>query len=110
MIFVNLSVRHIGKLIEVEDLLAVICQQLKIDREDFSKRLRDSSARYYGAYFLIKYSGLTQREVASVFNMNSGDAISKQLRRYEGRQRCDSQASKKQRKIDSILSKMRDKL
>ena len=49
---------------------------------ELTQRRRNSPLRAIGASFLIKYAGLTQREVADFLNAGSGSAISRQLLRY----------------------------
>ena len=54
--------------------------------EEFLKRRRESPLRVVAAKYLMRYSGLNQREVAKLLNVGSGSAISKQLSRFVERE------------------------
>ena len=66
---------------ETVKVLVVLAEELKVDVEEFRKHRRNSVLRGIAAKLLIRYSGLTQREVAGVLGLATGASISVQMRR-----------------------------
>ena len=66
-------------------------------------RQRESLARPLAAKALCDYSGMTQREVARLFNLSSGTAVSKQLARLSVVLKQDKSLQKIQEKIDRLI-------
>jgi len=77
----DVSFRHKPRICAVEDVLDSVCQVLGIERAFLLSRQRESLARPLAAKALCDYAGLTQREVAGLFGLSSGGAVSKQLAR-----------------------------
>ena len=53
------------------------------ERELFVSRSKGTAYRPFAARYLTRYAGLSQREVAAIFGVSTGAAISLQLRRFE---------------------------
>src|SRR5690606_21281205 len=53
------------------------------DRASFDERRRNSPLRAVAGRFLVRFAGLTQREVAELLSMGSGAAVSAQAKRYD---------------------------
>jgi len=66
-----------------EDILAVICKELRIGREGMKRRSRKGWQRPLTAYLLQKHGGLTQREIAGILGLKTGAAVSVQLRQFQ---------------------------
>ena len=65
------------------------------DRERFLRRLAESVEAYgIRLYLLVKYAGLTYREVADTLGMKSGVGASLQARRAKELKECDRKAAK----------------
>lgn len=77
----DVSFRCITEPMETGKVLVVLAEELKVDVEEFRKHRRNSVLRGIAAKLLIRYSGLTQREVAGVLGLATGASISVQMRR-----------------------------
>ena len=88
-------------------MFGVLCEVLEVEKEQFLKRKRDSSLRVVAAKYLMKYSGLNQREVGKLLNVGSGSAISKQLTRFAGREKLDKRLARQLKKIEQMLDQVR---
>ncbi|MDD2230032.1 MAG: hypothetical protein PHY48_11530 [Candidatus Cloacimonetes bacterium] len=78
----DVSFRHMMKPLSPKEVLLILTKELGVEADELTQRRRNSPLRAIGASFLIKYAGLTQREVADFLNAGSGSAISRQLSRY----------------------------
>ena len=87
----------------MEALLDGVCQVLEIDRSVLLSRQRESLVRPLAAKALCDFSGMTQREVAKLFNLSSGTAVSKQLARLSVMLNQDKSLRKVQEKINRVV-------
>lgn len=83
----DISFRHTTEPLDPEEVLAVVGETMGEEVGAFRRRRRDSPLRAVAAIFLIRYSGLNQREVANLLEAGSGAAISRQLSRFAERNR-----------------------
>ncbi|MBM4027179.1 MAG: hypothetical protein FJ280_17500 [Planctomycetes bacterium] len=75
------SFRRRGVWRPTEEILALVCRHLGVDRAALQRRSRDSFARAIASRMLREYGGLTQQQIAGVLDIGSGGAVSKQLQR-----------------------------
>ena len=87
----------------VEDVLSSVCQVLEIEYSILMSRQRSSWARPFAAKALCDYAGLTQRDVAKIFNLTSGGAVSKQLAKLSRLIKTDKALQKIQEDIDRSI-------
>lgn len=79
----DIAFRHVTEPLDSGQVLEVVGQGMGVGVEEFRSRRRDSVLRAVATRYLIRYAGLSQREVAKTLNAGSGSAISKQMRRYK---------------------------
>ena len=91
----------------VEDVMQSVSEVLGIDSGTLLSRQRDSLARPLAAKALCEYAGLTQREIADVFHLSSGGAVSKQLARLSTLAQKDKSVRRVQKDIKRAIQKHR---
>ncbi len=77
----DVSFRHEMPFVSVEKVLEVVSKHLCINPSDLRVRRRNSTLRPMVAWMLVKYSGLTHRQVADTLGMKSGVSASLQVRK-----------------------------
>ena len=78
----DVSFRHITVPLGVDKVLSVLADVFGIGTDEFNRRRQDSPLRAVAAMFLLRYAGLSQRDVADVLAVGSGAAICNQLSRF----------------------------
>ena len=104
----DVSFRRITEPLDPGQVLEVLAEVLKVDVGEFKKRRRDSVLRGFAARLLIRYGGLTQREVAGILGMATGSAVSVQMRNAAAVLAEDSVLSRQEEKAVSRLAKLRE--
>lgn len=99
----DVSFHHEAATYPMEVVLDGVCQVLEIDRSVLMSRQRESFARPLAAKALCDYSGMTQREIAKLFNLSSGTAVSKQIARLSIALKQDKALRKVQEKINRVV-------
>jgi len=102
----DVSFRREGRTYSVEEVLETVCHVLGMDRSKLLSRQRDSLARPVTAKALCDYTGLTQREIAEVFNLSSGGAVSKQLARLSRMAKENKSVQRIQKNIDRAIQRL----
>ena len=77
----DVAFRRAGTVLAVEEILAVVCRQLGVQREALRRRRRDSFDRALASRMLCEHGGLTQRQVAEILGIGSGACVSQHLRK-----------------------------
>ncbi len=77
----DVAFRRPGTVLSVEEILAVVCRRLAVQREALLRRRRDSFDRALASRMLCEHGGLTQRQVAEVLRIGSGACVSQHLRK-----------------------------
>ena len=85
----------------------MVCDKFGIDEEQLYQRKRNSFVRPVAAKMLCKYAGLTQRGAAKVLNIQSGSAVSTQLRKLNRVVDDSPDIRDKVASIDDALNKKR---
>lgn len=75
----DVSFRHVASHLSPEAVLNVLSEVFSVEGAEFKRRRRDSPLRAVAARLLIRYAGLSQRDVADLLHIGSGSAVSKQL-------------------------------
>lgn len=73
----------------VEETMKVVAAVLGVSEANLKERRRGSLARTAAAWALVKHGGLTQRAAAAALGMNTGGAVSHQLKKWESIARQD---------------------
>ncbi|MCU0917942.1 MAG: transposase [Planctomycetes bacterium] len=97
--------RRAGRRVSAEKILAIVCRELEVPREELLTRRRDCLPRAVAARMLCDWGALTQRQTADVLGLGSGAAVSLQLRRL-----ADELPSKAQlrKRVDRIRAALAD--
>jgi len=77
------ALRRISRGRSVEETLSTVATVLGIPPANLLERRRGSLARAAAACALVRHAGLTQRAAAAVLRMNTGAAVSQQLRKWQ---------------------------
>ena len=80
----DVSFRHIAEPLAVGVVLKTVASGLGVEVSELSKRRRSSATRAIAARMLVNHADLTQRESAGVLGLNTGAAVSVQLRNLPG--------------------------
>ena len=76
----DIALRNVQTAISPDVVMQVVADGFEVLPSEFKKKRRASPLRAVVSRCLIKYSGLSQREVAETLNMTTGAAVSVQLR------------------------------
>jgi putative transposase len=77
----DVAFRRAGRVLSGEEILAVVCRQWGVQREELQRRRRDSFDRALASRMLCEHGGLTQRQVAQILRIGSGACVSQHLRK-----------------------------
>jgi putative transposase len=75
----DVTLRRRSRRLGNDRVIEIVCSQLGADRQEVSRRQRDSLLRPITAKMLCRYSGLTQRQAGELLNLSTGSAVSHQL-------------------------------
>lgn len=103
----DVSFRHITEPLPVHEVLAVLCGVFRVDEQTFMRRSRNSALRAVAGRFLIKYSGLSQRDAAKTLNVGSGAAMCNQLKRLPEKLSGERSLRNKIHQADAELRRLR---
>ncbi len=101
------SFRRVAHTYPMNTVLDCVCKVMGIDRSVLTSRRRDSLMRPIAARALCDHAGMTQRQVAEVFDLSSGGAVSKQLARLSEMINKDKTLQKKLADIDRTVRNCR---
>ena len=90
----DVSFRREVSFVSKDKVLEITSKHLGVGLKDLRERRRDSVLRPIAARMLVKYAGLTYREVADTLGMKSGVGASLQARRAKELKECDRKAAK----------------
>jgi len=76
----DIALRNMKIAISPDVVIQIVGEELDVHPSEFKKKRRASPLRAVVSRCLIKYTGLSQREVAETLNMKTGAAVSIQLR------------------------------
>ena len=102
----DVSFRHTSEPLAADEVLAVISEVLGVEESEFKRRRHNSPLRAVASKLLVRYAGLSQRDVAEFLEMGSGSAVCNQLRSLNGKLKNSRQL----RKLVITLEKELDKL
>ena len=102
----DVSFRHITEPLPAKDVLAVLSGIFDVEEGAFRRRSRSSAMRAVASYYLIRYSGMSQRDAAKMLNIGSGAAVCNQLKSLPEKLK-DRGFRKAFQKADDQLKKLR---
>lgn len=89
-------------------VLACVAEGLGVEVGAFRQRRRQSALRGVAARALVTYSGLTQREIATVLGMGTGAAVSVHLRTLAARLAMDRDLRRRIARVEASLVLLRN--
>ncbi|MDD5707954.1 MAG: transposase [Kiritimatiellae bacterium] len=105
----DVSFRHTTEPLKTEDVLSIMSSVLGVPVAAFKERRRNSALRALAAQLLVRFGGLTQRQVSDVLQMGTGGAVSAQIRRLPGLLAEDRQLGQTFKKMEIFLEGIRSK-
>lgn len=103
----DISFRHVTEPLDPDAVLATVAEVMGEKTDIFRQRRRYSVFRAIAAKFLIRYSGLNQRQVADLLDAGSGAAISKQLSRFAANAGNEKATQRRLKQIEKRLEALR---
>ena len=100
----DVAFRRTGPVLSVEEILAVVCNRLGVDRELLRRRRRNSFDRAVASRMLCDHGGLTQRQTAAILAIGNGACVSQHLRKLAGE--LESNRILRDR-VDKIVAELR---
>ena len=76
----DVAFRHITEALPSEEVLLILSEVFNVGVKEFTRRRRGSPLRAVAARLLIRYAGLTQRDVADLLMVGTGSAVCNQLK------------------------------
>ena len=102
--------RRITEPLSADTVFSVLAEVFEVPIEEFHHRRRDSALRGVAGRFLVRYAGMTQREVAEKIGGTSGGALSRQMRKVrellENDQRLRRQVERAEERIEKLRKSM----
>lgn len=99
----DVSFRHITEPLPAAEVLAILGEIFEVDVAEFSRRRRDSPLRAVAARSLIRYAGLSQRDVADLLDIGSGAAVCNQLNRFADKVAADRRLSRRMKRVEEQI-------
>ena len=103
----DVTFRRVVEPLDSESVFSVIVDVFKIEKSDLLNQRRDYPLRGIAALLLLKYCGLTQRQIAGLLKIRSGSTVSKQIALSRKLIAEDEEWNRPVRKCKRILSEMR---
>ena len=101
------SFRRITEPLPADAVIAALAEVAGVPVAAFNRRRRDSALRGMAGLFLVRYAGMTQREVASKIGAGSGGAISRQIRKVRELTRSDRRLRRLVERSEEQIGKLR---
>ncbi len=101
------SFRHMGARLSSQEILGVVGEALGVAPVELRRRRRGLPLRGIAARCLMKYGGLSQREVAHELGMGTGAAVCNQLSRLAGKLGEDRRLMRQVLRLDEQLASVR---
>ena len=101
----DVSFRHVTEPLSGQAVLAIMSDVFGVKQELIRRRSNDCTLRAVAAQFLIRYTGLSQREAAIFLEIGSGSAVCKQLAVLSGKLEKDARLRRLVRQAEERLQK-----
>lgn len=103
----DVSFRHIAEPLPAGDVLAILTEIFGVEVEEFKRRRHNSPLRAVAAHSLIRYAGLSQRDVADLLKVGSGAAVCNQLNRLSEKLAKDRRLRRQVKQAEERLEELR---
>ncbi len=101
----DISLRRQSKWLHPEEVIEICCRHLHVDPSDIRKRQRKDFTRAVVAWELGRHAGKTQREIAQMFGIRTGKAVSVQQEKVRANIQSDNKLARLIGTIDSEIRK-----
>ena len=105
----DVAFREKAESLSSDVVIDAVCSKFGVDKEYLRMRQRGCMIRPVAAYLLCKFTGMTQRAVASELNLTSGAAIGRQIRGLLKALAMDGTLKRKVEKVTAGLEDEREK-
>ena len=106
----DVSFRHVIEPVSVDIVLKTVADVFSVEPDSICKKNGDGLIRAIASRYLMRYSGKRQREIALLFSVSSGSAISRNISRYKEILSSDKKLVKLQKSIEDLLDGYRENI
>jgi hypothetical protein len=103
----DVSFRHITEPLPAGDVLAILTETFGVEVDEFKRRRHNSPLRAVAARSLMRYAGLSQRDVADLLKVGSGAAVCNQLNRLSEKLAKDRRLRRQVKQAEERLEELR---
>jgi putative transposase len=103
----DVSFRRITEPVPPEDVLDILSGIFEVDADEFKRRRQSSPLRAVAIRYLLRYAGLSQRDVADLLNIGSGAAVCNQLNRLPEKLSKDRRLRRLVKQAEERLEELR---
>lgn len=93
-----------------EVVLEIVLEEFGVEKKELGRRSSDSMLRPVAARLLNKYAGLTQRQIGGLFHVETGAAISAQLKKLNGEMTTDRRLKRTMQALEKRLTEQASNL
>ena len=104
----DVSFRRDGQLLPLDNILSEVAEFLKVSPDALAKKQRGSLLRPITARMLQRFGGCSQREIAKIFGLTTGAAVSAQLKRIQELEQNDRKTRRKLARLEERLRNRKD--
>jgi REP element-mobilizing transposase RayT len=102
----DVALRRVGGHLKTETVVAAVCREMGAKRAQVGRRSRGGWLRAIVARMLVRYGGLTQREIAPVLGVGTGKAVSVHMSRLNAAAGRDRGLARQVAAIEHDLQKI----
>ena len=103
----DVSFRHISEPLPAEDVLSTLGEVFEVDIGEFKRRRHGSALRAVASKYLIRFAGMSQRDVADFLHVGSGSAVCNQLKSLDGKLKANRHLRKQVARVEKELANLR---
>ena len=100
----DVALRRMTDSLAASVVMDALAEALDADNDAFLQRRRNSPLRAVASRMLIRFGGMSQRDVACHLKMGTGGAVSAQIKRLPGILADDKQLRRKVEKLEKQLA------
>lgn len=105
----DVSFRHRAEPLPVSEVMGCLAEVFGVGTAEFYRRGRGAPWRAVAARCLLRYAGMSQRDVADHLGMGSGAAVCNQLTRLTGKLADSSQLRREVKQVEDRLDEIKSK-
>jgi REP element-mobilizing transposase RayT len=101
----DVSSRRVEGKVKPDRVVELVADAFGLKAADLGRRQYDCEARAMAAQMLVRYAGVSQRDIGGMLGMGTGSAVCRQLKRLRDRREGDSGLDARIMKIERSLEK-----